>query len=205
MRVVWLDLKNAFGSVPHNTMWEMMKRLDVPAHFVSICQEIYQNSTQRAKSAEGCTHPISVRRGIKQGCPLSPLLFNLVLDGILPNLERVEDGYRFGGGATIKSLAYADDLCIVGTMKDRINHMLEMITDFFKWAGLDLNPSKCGSLSMINNKKQKYVEPFEPNIADGQTIPVGLDGLCFFSAYYSILLFLNVIPIILFIILLLFP
>ena len=150
---------------------EMMKRLDVPVHFISICQEIYHNSTQKVRSAEGCTHPIPVRRGIKQGCPLSPLLFNLVLEGILPNLERVEDGYKFGGGATIKSLAYADNLCIVGTTKDGINHMLGMIIDFFKWARLDLNPSKCGSLSMINNRKQKYVEPFEPNIAEGQTIP----------------------------------
>ena len=69
VRVVWLDLKNAFGSVPHDTMWEMMKRLDFTAHFTSICQEIYQNSTQRVRSAEGLTHPILVRRGIK---PVKP-------------------------------------------------------------------------------------------------------------------------------------
>ena len=97
LRVVWLDLKNAFGSVPHNTMWEMMNRLDVPQHFITICREIYEGSSQAIRSAAGLTDPLLVNRGIKQGCPLSPLLFNLVLEGVLPQLERTDDGYRFRG------------------------------------------------------------------------------------------------------------
>ena len=171
LRVVWLDLKNAFGSVPHNNMWEMMNRLDVPQHFITICREIYEGSSQAIRSAAGFTDPLPVNRGIKQGCPLSPLLFNLVLEGVLPQLERTDDGYRFRGGATVSSLAYADDLCLIGTTKDGINHMLGTTANFLKWAGLQLNLSKCASLSMINDRKRKYVEPFQPDIGEGRTIP----------------------------------
>ena len=117
--VVWLDLKNAFGSVPHDTIWDLMTRLDVPTHFTAVCSEIYSDSMQKIKGKGGLTNPIKVSRGIKQGCPLSPLLFNLDLEGILPQLQQV-GGYKFQGGATVRALAYADDLCIIGSPKEDI-------------------------------------------------------------------------------------
>jgi len=89
LSVVWLDLKNAFGSVPHNTIWDLMTRLDVPNPFTAVCREIYSDSTQKIRSKGGLTNLIKVTKGIKQGCPLSPLLFNLVLEGILPQLQQV--------------------------------------------------------------------------------------------------------------------
>ena len=100
----WLDLKNAFGSVPHVTMWRMLERLNVPSHFVAICKEIYVNSSQRIRCKEGFTSDIPVMQGIKQGCPLSPLLFNLVLEGVLPELEKEEGGYSFQNGSCVKVL-----------------------------------------------------------------------------------------------------
>ena len=96
--VVWLDLKNAFGSVPHSTMWEIMKRLDVPSEFLEICHDIYNDSAHTVRSEAGTTLLIPLNQGIKQGCPLSPLLFNLVLEGIIPKLASFE-GYKFQGGA----------------------------------------------------------------------------------------------------------
>ena len=170
LRVIWLDLKNAFGSVTHSVMWEMMHRLDIPSHFIDICREIYHGSTQSIRASEGQTSPIPVTRGIKQGCPLSPLLFNLVLEGLLPVLSNNYSGYQFPGGARVRCLAYADDLCLIGQSKEDINDMLRVTNLFFNWAGLELNPSKCGALSMINSRRLKYVEPFEPLIDEFNSI-----------------------------------
>lgn len=162
-RVVWLDLKNAFGSVPHHTMWEMMECLDIPAYFKSVCKEIYSHCTQKIRCKEGFTNEIPVSRGIKQGCPLSPLLFNLVLEGILPELEKT-GGYKLPNGSMVRVLAYADDICILSHSKEDIQEMLNKINDFAKWAGLNFNPAKCGALSMINNSNRKYVEHFQPKL-----------------------------------------
>ena len=94
-QILWLDLKNAFGSVPHETMWKMLERLSVPSHFVAICKEIFTGSSLRICCKEGFTGDIPVKQGIKQGCPLSPLLFNLVLEGVLPELESDRGGYKW--------------------------------------------------------------------------------------------------------------
>ena len=62
VRIVWLDLKNAFGSVPHHTMWSMMEALKVPADFTSVCKKIYNNSSQGVRSTEGLADEIKLRQ-----------------------------------------------------------------------------------------------------------------------------------------------
>ena len=171
LRVVWLDFKNAFGSVPHSVVWEMMHHLDITSHFIDICREINHSSTQTISASGGQTSPIPVTRGIKQGCPLSPLLFNFVPEGLLPVLSNNYSGYQFRGGARVRCLTYADDLCLIGQSKEDINDMLQVTNLFFNLAGLELNPSKCGALSMINSRRLKYVEPFEPLIDEFNSIP----------------------------------
>ena len=61
-------------------------------------------------------------------------------------------------------LAYADDLCIMSHQKQTIQEMLDMMCKFIEWAGLSLNPLKCGALSIVNSVKRKYAKPFQPKI-----------------------------------------
>ena len=95
---------------------------------------------------------------------MSPLLFNLVLEGIIPQIENSDGGYRFISGNRVKILVYADDICLIGQEKEDIQRSLDMLTKFTNWAGLTIKISKCGSLSLINNKGKKYVEPYQPCI-----------------------------------------
>ena len=77
----------------------------------------------------------------------------------------------FNNGSVVRTLAYADDTCIFGHTRETIQDMLDIIVEFFQWAGLSLNSSKCGALSMINNAKRVYVESFQPKLSPNQSIP----------------------------------
>lgn len=98
VRIAWLDLANAFGSVPHDILWNMLERLSVPQDFRDICREFYTDSFQIVCSERGETSACQVRSGIKQGCPLSPLLFNCVMEGLVRGVAELEVGYEFKGG-----------------------------------------------------------------------------------------------------------
>lgn len=152
LRIVWLDLKNAFGSVPHDKLFDMMSCLNIPSHFITLCKDIYSGSSSRIRTKRGYTQPIPQTIGVKQGCPLSPLLFNLAIQGMLIGLDQIDCGYKFSDGRSIKYLAYADDLCIIDSTQDGINAMMQKLEEFSTWAHLTFNHSKCASLSMINRK-----------------------------------------------------
>ena len=72
-----------------------MDALKAPSQFTNIWKEIYNNSSWRVRIADGLTDEIKLSQGIKQGCPLSPLLFNLVLEDLLPHMEKMDSGYEF--------------------------------------------------------------------------------------------------------------
>ena len=114
LRIVWIDFRDAFGSVPHTVMFDMMQRLGIPSNFIQACEEMYSNTECQVKGREGLTRPIPSRTGVKQGCPLSPILFNLTLQGLLTGLQGLPGGYQLSENVRLQYLAYADDLCVIG-------------------------------------------------------------------------------------------
>ena len=128
------------------------------------------NSSHNIRNKEGLLDDIPVYREIKQGCPLSPLLFNLVLESIIPQVENSEGGYQFNNGSRVKILVYANGICLTGQEKDDIQRSLDMLMKFTIWAGLTV--LKCGSLSLINKKGRKYVEPYQPRLGQALIPPL---------------------------------
>ena len=98
--------------------------------------------------------------GVKQGCPLSPLLFNLVLQGMLLGLDGLEGGYEVSSSLVMKYLGYADDFCIIARSKDQVNALISRMVEFMDWVGLSFNVQKCASLSCINSAPRKHVQSF---------------------------------------------
>ena len=148
LHLVWFDLKNASGSIPHDLLWHSMRRLGVPEEAVSILMDVYQESTYTVQTAEGATEEIAQERGVKQGCPISPLLFNLAIEGLVRVIQSsAARGYSFDESLEVKCLAYADDLAIAAASEEDVETMLARLEEFSRWAHLDFNVAKCASLS----------------------------------------------------------
>ena len=114
--LVWFDLRNAFGSVPHDLIWFSMRKLGVPEEAVSILMDIYAESTFAVQTAEGATEDIPQARGVKQDCPISPLIFNLAIEGLIRGIQSsAARGYSFTESLEVKCLAYADDLAVAAS------------------------------------------------------------------------------------------
>ncbi|CAM4353366.1 unnamed protein product [Lepidochelys kempii] len=75
--VEWLDLANTFGSMPHHHNFATLQEFGMPENFLHVIRELYEGCSTTICSVEGETTEILIRSGVKHGCPLSPIIFNL--------------------------------------------------------------------------------------------------------------------------------
>ncbi|GFU19081.1 transposon TX1 uncharacterized 149 kDa protein, partial [Nephila pilipes] len=85
--LVWLDISNAFGSIPHEVLFVSLKNAGVDSDFIHLINNIYNHSSTRIITEEGLSEPVPLRCGVKQGCPLSGPLFNLAINHILVSMQ----------------------------------------------------------------------------------------------------------------------
>ncbi|GBN86749.1 Retrovirus-related Pol polyprotein from type-1 retrotransposable element R2 [Araneus ventricosus] len=132
--IAWLDVTNAFGSIPHEAIFEMLTRLP----FTDLIRDIYANSSTKILSDGGLSRDIPVQSGVKQGCPISGLLFNLCTDPIIRGVQADNTSHKI--------LAFADDRCLLANTAEELQLSLSFVNAGLKRLGLSLNPSKSVAL-----------------------------------------------------------
>ncbi|KAH8385449.1 hypothetical protein KR093_011054 [Drosophila rubida] len=105
-------------------------------------------------------------RGVKQGDPLSPLMFNLVFDRLLRSLPS-EIGVSVGNART-NAAAFADDLMLFASTPKGLQTLLDTTVDFLSSVGLTLNANKCFTISVKGQLKQKCT------VIESQSFCIGL-------------------------------
>ncbi|XP_030761783.1 uncharacterized protein LOC115886670 [Sitophilus oryzae] len=79
----WRDFVKAFDSIPHAMVWKTLKEKGIPEKLINIIKELYRNTECNVLHNGRTSDSFNLGIGVKQGCTLSPLLFNIVLDSVL--------------------------------------------------------------------------------------------------------------------------
>ena len=123
-------------------MWRTLLSFGIPKYLVECLKDLYQNQTAEVETAVGRTGPLSVQRGVRQGCPLSPMLFNLYSELIMIHaLEKWEDGIEIGG-KLYNNLRYADDVALLATTEGKLHELVNAVGKASERFGLSLNAKK---------------------------------------------------------------
>ncbi|GMO19738.1 MAG: hypothetical protein Ta2E_10790 [Mycoplasmoidaceae bacterium] len=162
-----LDLRDAFGSVPHNLIERNITDMGFPRKVIRIVMNTYRNASIQIQTRKGYSENIPIGKGVKQGYPLSPLLFNIAIDPFLRRLNEhfKELGYEYDNGKTITAQAYADDLLIFSKVNQEMKTIMRAVEDFMDYARILFNPKKCKII--LNNPNKEYVEKIALKDEDG--------------------------------------
>lgn len=156
--VVTLDLRRAFDSVSWSSVKRAMQRFSVEERIIGLVMDAYEGTTTTITCGGATTGLLSVTRGVKQGDPLSPLLFNLVMDELLCDLHKLPPGLSFEG-VDLTTLAYADDLVLFAGTPADAQSLVRRCQRFLEKRQMELNPDKCTALvvRLLPNAKKLYV------------------------------------------------
>ena len=117
--VTLIDLRNAFGEVHHNLITAALRYHHIPSEFIELFLNIYENNSITVAVNNHWTKPIKIERGVLQGDPSSPLLFNLCFNTLMTTLEQPSYrklGYSWGPVHNRQQrswLQFADDAATV--------------------------------------------------------------------------------------------
>ena len=87
----FIDYAKAFDYVDHNKLWKIRKEIGIPDHLTFFLRNLYEGQEARVRTGYGTTDWFQTRKGIHQGCILSPCLFNLYTEYIMQYARLVED------------------------------------------------------------------------------------------------------------------
>jgi len=82
--IAFIDFKKAFGSVDRDKLWSIMLRKGIATYLITIIQKIYKENIIRVNAGNGISEDSrAITQEVRQGCPLTPVLFNLYLDEVI--------------------------------------------------------------------------------------------------------------------------
>ena len=139
----FIDYAKAFDCVDHNQLWKILKEMRIPDHLTCLLRNLYTGQEVTVRTGHGTTDCFQIRKGVCQGCILSPCLFNLYAEYIMRNAGLNEAEARIKiAGRNINNLRYADDTTLMAESKEELKSLLMKVKEENEKVGLKLNIQK---------------------------------------------------------------
>ena len=117
--------------------------MGIPEHLTCLLRNLYAGQEATVRTGHGTTVWFQIRKGVRQGCILSPCLFNLYVEYIMRNdgLDEAQAGIKIAG-RNINNLRYADDTTLTAESKEELKSLLMKVKEESEKVGLKLNIQK---------------------------------------------------------------
>ncbi len=186
--LAFLDLQKAFDRVPHGAMLYKLEQFGVRGHTLEFFRALYNSSVGIVRDHVYGIHgeAFPVTRGVRQGCPSSPLMFNIFINDFLTNVSMVRIPFQIDASDSVSwmrtaGLLFADDSVVLAESAEQLEANLEALAEWGMRNGMDFNASKsglmlvCGEAEGAQDKAdylQRLAEEGHFSALGGVSIPI---------------------------------
>ncbi|KAH9272455.1 hypothetical protein BASA83_005262 [Batrachochytrium salamandrivorans] len=159
--VLFIDIRKAFDTVPVGALLWKLQNMGFPRRTLAFLKALYTSSSARARAGSLLSDPFPVQRGVRQGCPLSGLLFNLFINDILDGVAPITVPGLPQDTNPIRGLMYADDVAVFA---DSEQSLLAASTAIEQWANqweMQFGVAKCGIISFTGHLAPRLDNPLD--------------------------------------------
>ena len=127
----------------HNKLWKILQEMGIPDHLACLLRNLYAGQEATVRTGLGTTDWFRIGKGVRQGCILSPCLFNFYAEYIMRNagLEETQAGIKIAR-RNINHLRYADDTTLMAESEEELKSLLMEVKEESEKVGLKLNIQK---------------------------------------------------------------
>ena len=126
----FIDYAKAFDYVDHNKLWNILQEMGIPDDLTCLLRNLYVGQEATVRTGHGTTDWFKIRKGVRQGCILSPCLFNLYAEYIMRNarLDEAQAGIKMAG-RNINNFRYADDTTLMAESVEELKSLLMKVKE----------------------------------------------------------------------------
>lgn len=167
---IFIDFAKAYDKVPHRGMLRKLESIGIKGHLFKVIEALYEDPAMCVRMGNDFSEVVKYSCGVRQGCPASPILFDLYINDIFIGIE----GVHVPGIATaIPGLLFADDAVVFAESEEMLAKYADMLNGWaIKWE-MKVNVRKCGVLTFPTRVRQvegPETKPLEIYIG-GEIVP----------------------------------
>ena len=136
----FIDYEKAFDQVNHEKLIECLDDIGIRGKDLRFITNLYWTQRAYIQMTDSLSPEVKIKRGVSQGCVLSPCLFNLYTEKIFRHIEHF-DGVKIGG-VNINNLRYADDTVLLSESEQQLQQILDSVNTAGKEFGVKMNAKK---------------------------------------------------------------
>ena len=139
----FIDYAKAFDCVDHSKLWKILQEMGIPDHLTCLLRNLYAGQEATVRTGHGTADWFQIGKGVRQGCILSPCLFNLYVEYIMRNIEldEAQTGIKITR-RNVNNLRYADDTTLMAESEEELKSLLMKVKEVSEKVGLKLNIQK---------------------------------------------------------------
>lgn len=149
------DLKAAFDKINRDNLEERMREMGVTVRLRNRIMETYRYTRNVAELGDKRSEEFHTNRVVRQGCPLSPTLFNIYIADLEEEMKKERVGSIVIGKAKIWTLSYADDIALLATEEGEMKGMIKRLRRYLERKELLLSPEKSKILVFEKGKGRR--------------------------------------------------
>ena len=154
--ICFVDFEKAFDRVDWIKMMQVLKLLGVDWRDRRLINDLYMRQQAVVRVAGGDSEPGVIGRGVRQGCPLSPLLFSIYAEAMMVEaMEDIEEGVRVGG-EPLKDVRFADDQGMVASTEQGLQKVMNRLNETAKRYDMKINVKKT-KVMVVSREEGKAV------------------------------------------------
>ncbi len=160
MYACFVDFQKAFDSVWHDGLFRKLENMGINGNLLGLIKDIYKKTECAVKINDKTTQFFNYSKGVLQGNPLSPLLFNLFINDIFQNVRNDESLITLDGVNYFNALMYADDLILMSPTPEGLQKSLDALHKYCNTWKLKINIKKTKCMTFSKGTIRKPIAFF---------------------------------------------
>lgn len=153
----FIDFKQAFDSVWQQGLWQVLRNFGIPEELVVLLEDMYSKTLSAVRVDGELTDWFKITVGVRQGCGLSPDLFNLILEAVMSHAMKSTEAGVTVNGQLLNNLRFADDIDLIADSPDQVQELTNKVNASSKRFGLKINAEKTKTMTIGKQHKELEV------------------------------------------------